>query len=138
MTTKEGKNLLRRCLAKIDSSLNIDTLLRYKCGTRKHAEDYQRDDIISNLTQADTDILKTGVPFLVTCYIHMEIYVAWHNSVGFGNGKYVVYKRDLMAFESDTECDYKEIIIGKATDTTVYIFRNESGINKFFQKALSH
>lgn len=34
MSTKAGKNALRTCLAKLDSSAKIDTLLCYKVGNK--------------------------------------------------------------------------------------------------------
>lgn len=74
------------------------------------------------------------VSFVVACYIHMEIYVAWHQSVGLGNGKFAIEKRELMAFENDPACDYKEILIEK--NDKVYMFRNETGIASFFEVAL--
>lgn len=89
---------------------------------------------MSKLTPENSTAIRSGVPYVITCFIHLEIYVAWHQSVGIGNGKYIVYKRDLVAFENDPNCDYMESVIGKTEDSKVYIFRNESGFKKFFQK----
>ena len=125
MTANEGKNYLRACLTKIAPSRDFDNLLCYKYANRKRAEYYQKDEICSYLTRQNRKDLKTGIPFIVTCFIHLEIYAAWHRNVGIGSGKYPVYKRDLINFEKDHTCDYMESIIGKTTDAKVYIFRNE-------------
>lgn len=134
MTVDEGKSFLWNCLANIDSSKDIDTLFCYKYASKKHAKDYQHDEIKAMLTTENKTTLKSGVPYVVVCFIHLEIYVAWHQSVGIGNGKYTVYKRDLIEFENDPSCDYMESIVGKTADSKVCIFRNESGFKKFFQK----
>ena len=136
MTKKGGKNFLISCLVNMPAAVDIDELLCYKYGNRKHTEDYQHDIIASKLTEAETTKLKSGVPFVVACYIHMEIYVAWHQSVGLGNGKFAIEKRELVAFENNPACDYKEILTGKTSNDKVYIFRNETGIAKFFEVAL--
>ena len=112
---KSGKNLLISCLANKTDTCDVNELICYKYGTKEHAEDYQHDIIASKLTEAETTQLKAGVPFVVACYIHMEIYVAWHQSVGLGNGKFAIEKRELMAFENDPACDYKEILIEKGS-----------------------
>lgn len=137
MTTNGGKNFLRTCLANIDISLNIDKIFCYKYATRKHAVDYQTDEYVAILTDAQINTIKSGVPYVITCFTHLEIFVVWHQSIGSGNGKYPVSKHDLVAFENNSTCDYLERIIGKTEDAKVYIFRNESGFNKFYQNVVA-
>lgn len=137
MTTNGGKNFLRTCLENIDPSLDIDKIFCYKYANRKHAADYQKDEFVSSLTDVNMEAIKSGVPYVITCFIHLEIFVVWHQSIGRGNGKYPVSKHDLVAFENNPTCDYLERIIGKTEDAKVYIFRNESGFNKFYQNVVA-
>ena len=132
MTTAGGKNFLRTCLANIDPSLDIDKIFCYKYANRKHAADYQKDEYVSKLTEEDTKVIKSGASYVITCFVHLDFFAAWHWSSGIGSGKYKVSKSDLIAFEDDTECDYQEYLIGEAEDAKVYIFMNKSGFEKFF------
>lgn len=134
MTVNESKNFLRHCLKSIAPLQDIDTLFCCKYANRKRAEEYQKDEIVSKLTAENRKSVNAGVPYVVTCFIHLEIYVAWHQSVGKGNGKYTVYKRDLVAFENTLANDYMECVVGDAEDSIAYIFRNESGFTKFYNK----
>ena len=132
MNTAGGKNFLRTCLADISPSLDADKIFCYKYANREHTASYQGNEYISKLTEVDTNTIKSGVPYVITCFVHLEFFVAWHQSSGFGSGKYKVSKSDLIAFENDTECDYREHLIGEAENAKVYIFRNKSGFEKFF------
>lgn len=137
MTTNGGKNFLRTCLANIDRSLDIDKIFCYKYANRKHAADYQKDEYVSTLTAANMEAITSGVPYVITCFTHLEIFVVWHQSIGRGNGKYPVSKHDLVAFESNPDCDYVEHIIGKTEDDKVYIFRNESGFRELYKNVIA-
>ena len=132
MNIAGGKNFLRTCLAKIDPSRDVDQIFCYKYANRKHAEDYHGEEYVSKLTKEDRKMIKSGASYVITCFGHLELFVAWHQSSGFGSGKYKVSKSDLIAFENDNECDYQGYRIGKTEDARAYIFRNESGFNKFF------
>jgi len=133
MNIAGGENFLRTCLANIDQSLDADKIFCHKYANRKHAADYQKDEYVSKLTEEDTKVIKSGASYVITCFGHLEFFVAWHQSSGIGSGKYRVSKSDLIAFEKDTACDYQEHRIGEAEDARVYIFRNESGFNRFFR-----
>lgn len=133
MNIAGGENFLRTCLANIAPSLNIDKIFCYKYANRKHAKDYQGAEYISKLTEKDKKAIRSGASYVITCFGHLEFFVAWHQSSGFGSGKYKVSKSDLIAFENNAVCDYQEHLIGKTEDARVYIFRNESGFNKFFR-----
>lgn len=137
MTIKEGKNFLRNCLLKCRPNASIDNLICYKYANRQSASDYQSDNIPTYLTQKDYGVLDSGVPYVVKCFIHTGIYVAWPQSIGRVNGKYVVYKRELVEMENDSACHYKDILIGSADDAHVYIFRGEEGILRFFDNVLA-
>lgn len=137
MTTNGGKNFLRTCLADIDRSLEVDNLFCYKYANREHAADYQKDEFVSTLTQANMEAITAGVPYVITCFIHLEFFVVWHQSIGRGNGKYPISKHDLVAFENTPDCDYVEHIIGGTENAKVYIFRNESGFSKFYNKVIA-
>lgn len=137
MTTNGGKNFLRTCLANVDRSLDIDSIFCYKYATRKHAADYQTDEYLAILNNAQLNTIKSGVPYIIVCFTHLEIFVVWHQSIGRGNGKYPVSKHDLIAFESNPGCDYVEHIIGKTDADKVYIFRNESGFNQLYQNVIA-
>lgn len=135
MNIAGGKNFLLTCLAKNDPSLDVDQIFCYKYANREHAEDYQRDECVSKLTKKDKEMIRSGASYVITCFGHMEFFVAWHQSSGIGSGKYRVSKSDLIAFENDTG-DYQKHLIGKTEDAMVYIFRNESGFNKFFHNVV--
>ena len=137
MTTNGGKNFLRTCLTNIDTSLDVDKIFCYKYANRKHAADYQHDEFISTLTKANMEAIKDGVPYVITCFIHLEFFAVWHQNIGRGNGKYYVSKHDLVAFENDPSCDYIERVIGNAEDAHVYLFRKESGFKKFYQNIVA-
>jgi hypothetical protein len=137
MNIAGGENFLQTCLAKIDPSRDVDkNFFRYKYANRKHAADYHGEEYVSKLTEEDKEMIRSGASYVITCFCHLEFFVAWHQSSGFGSGKYKVSKSDLSAFENDTECDYQKHLIGKTEDAMVYIFRNESGFNKFFNDAV--
>lgn len=136
MTTNGGKNFLRTCLANIDRSLDIDKIFCCKYANRKHAADYQKDEYVSTLTADNMEEITAGVPYVIVCFIHLEIFVVWHQSIGRGNGKYPVSKHDLIAFEDNPNCDYVEHIIGTTADAKVYIFRNESGFKKLYKNVI--
>lgn len=136
MSTKAGKNALMTCLAKLGSSANIDALLCYKYGNKKHMTEFQNEDAVAVLTQKESKQIHNGVPFVVKCFIHPEIYAGWHSVVGIGSGKYCIENIRLAEFEADTDCDYKEIVTGNNKVDRVYLFRRESGIEKFFENAV--
>ena len=136
MSMKAGKNALRTCLAKLDSSAKIDTLLCYKVGNKKCTADYQNNDAGARLTLKESQQVRNGVPFVVKCFIHPEIYAGWHSDVGIGSGKYPIETSRLREFEADTERDYKEIVTGNKEVDRVYLFRRESGIEKFFENVV--
>lgn len=132
MNIAGGENFLRTCLANIDQSLDTDKIFCHKYANRKHAADYHGEEYVSKLTEEDKKIIESGASYVITCFGHPEFFVAWHQSSGIGSGKYRVSKSDLIAFENDTTCDYRENLIGEAEDAKVYIFRNESGFKRFF------
>lgn len=136
MSTKAGKNALRTCLAKLDSSVNIDALLCYKFGNKKCMAEFQNNDAGAILTPKESQQVRNGVPFVVKCFIHPEIYAGWYSDVGIGSGKYPIETSRLREFEADTGRDYKEIVTGDKEVDRVYLFRRESGIEKFFENAV--
>lgn len=136
MSMKAGENALRTCLAKLDSSAKIDTLLCYKVGNKKCTADYQNNNAVAVLTQKDSKQIRSGVPFVVKCFIHPEIYAGWHSAVGIGSGKYCIETSRLAEFEADTNCDYKAIVTGNKEVDKIYLFRRESGIKKFFENVV--
>lgn len=137
MNIAGGKNFLRTCLANTGSSLDVDQIFCYKYANREHATDYQGDEYVSKLVKKDKEMIRSGASYVITCFGHMEFFVAWHQSSGIGSGKYRVSKSDLIAFENDTACDYRENLIGEAEDAKVYIFRNESGFKRFFRDVVA-
>lgn len=139
MTVNGGKDYLRTCLANIDPTQDIDQLFYYKYANRKHIADYQTDTCVTRLSPEEVRDLNPEVSFVITCYIHIDFYVAWHQGFGRGNGKYIVYKHDLIVFENDPDRDYMECIVGNGIvengeDARAYIFRKESGFRKFFHE----
>lgn len=136
MSIKEGEDKLRTVLAKIAPTLELDTLLCYKYGNRQNADAYQRDEIFVNLKGKEREAMRSGVPFVVIYFIHMDIFAAWPSKVGLGSGKYNIHKGDLVEFENHPESEYKEVLIEKGKEKA-YIVRNETGIEKFLRNALS-
>lgn len=136
MSTKAGRNALRTCLQKIDGSLNIDDVLCYKYGSKEHMADFQGKDAGAKLNLAELERVHNGVPSVVKCFIHPEIYAGWHSAVGIGSGKCHVEAKELAEFEADTNTDFKEIVTGQNAEDRVYLFRKDSGIEKFFVDAL--
>lgn len=134
MNSKSGKDRLRTCLQELDKSLQVDDLILYKYGNRD-IRGYQTNVIDSKLISEDYRIIQDKAA-VVKCLLKSEIYVAWRVCVGIGNGKYSVSKSEVEQFEKATNCDFKEIITGTKDSDRVYIFRNESGIKKFFTEVL--
>ena len=130
------KNFLRTCIKNLDQALDVDNIFYYKYANRKHAEDYQTDEYSAILSDKDRKLLKTGVPYIIVCFTHLEFFAVWHQAFGKRNGKCTVSKYDLINFESNTDCDYLELIIGETENDKVYLFRNESGFNKFYQNVV--
>ena len=137
MNIAGGENFLRTCLANLDQSLDTDKIFCHKYTNRKHAADYHGEEYVSKLTEEDKKIIESGASYVITCFGHPEFFVAWHQSSGIGSGKYRVSKSDLIAFENDTACDYRENLIGEVEDAKVYIFRNESGFKRFFRDVVA-
>lgn len=136
MTVKEGKNFLRDCLLELNPTADIDSLICYKYSNRQDISNYQRDDITVNLREKDFETLERGALFVVTCFIHAEMYVAWPQSIGRGNGKFIIYKRELVEINNSSNCDFKAVLIGSAKDAHAYIFRGKQGILKFYRNII--
>ena len=126
MTQTEGKAFLLDRLQKCGYKNDIDDLIVYKFGNRKEAKAYQKDEIISNI---DFSKEHPTVRFVIKCFIHLNIYAAWRQEVCRGNGKAIAYKKDLVAFEQNKECDFTETILDK--ESKVYWFKGESGVDQF-------
>lgn len=133
MTIKDGLNALRTVLLSLNREIAIDELILYVTGNKKHMSEYANDSIV---TQLENDENRNR-SFVVKCFIKPEIYVAWHSCVGDGNGKYFVSRSSLVDFEENPQEDYKVFCAGESADNNVYIFRHESGIQKFFKEVLN-
>ena len=129
MNIKEGKAFLQECLQQCGYQDNIDKLILYKYGNIKHASNYQHDTIS---TDVDFSEVKPSVRFVVKCFIHLNIYAAWSTEVGHGNGKFILYKKDLVAMENDLNCLFSEKLIDGTAK--VYLFRGEKGTIKFIKE----
>lgn len=136
MSRKKGKDMLRTNLLSMDKSLDIDELLCYKCGNKDRIDNYQNGFAEAKLNKAEIKRIQNVVPVVVKYFCKSEIYAGWHSSVGLGSGKYRVDTAPLKSFESDVECDYRVIVTGHNDDSRIYLFRNNSGIIKFFEDAL--
>lgn len=132
MTAREGENLLQTCLNQIDASRKISEILYCKTGNRKKASDYNRGEIITTLRPEEIETIKGKVPFVIKCFYHMEIYVAWHSAVGIGSSKYCVYRSSLENFENDQASTYFAMDAVTRDIDRVYFFRGQTGINRFF------
>ncbi len=122
---------MQDCLEKCQSSADIKNLARYTTGTRQCADHYQCDPIS---TTVDLSKVKPGVKYVIKCFIHLGLYAAWKLEIGRGNGKYIVYKKDLIAMQNELECHYKEVTLGD--QGKFYLFRGEEGAIKFFKEHL--
>lgn len=132
MTAHEGENLLQTCLNQIDASRKISEIMYYKTGNRKKASDYNRGEILTTLRPEEIETIKGKVPFIVKCFYHMEIYVAWHSDIGIGSSKYCVYRSSLEKFEENQESTFYAMSTGARDIDRVYFFRGRMGINSFF------
>ncbi len=132
-----GRDKMRTCLAKMDDSINIDDLILYKYGNKK-TEAYKGTTVEAKLNDAEYEKID-NVAAVVKYFLESGIFVAWRSGAGKANGKYSVRISDLTAFEA-SECsdknDYKEIITGNKDHDRVWLFRNDSGIEKFFSEVL--
>lgn len=133
MTKKDGLNMLRTVLLSMNREIAIDELILYVTGNKKHMSEYANESI---LTQIGDDI-KRNCPFVIKCFIKPEIYVAWHSCVGVGSSKYFASRSSLVDFEENSQEDYRVFCAGDSACNNVYIFRHESGIQKFFEKVLN-
>lgn len=110
MDTMAGLDRLRTCLLQIDTSAEISDLILYKYGNRI-IQEYASNRIITTLTSSEeTEIREKS--FVVKCFCHSEIYVAWQSSAGFGNSKYYVSKSELLKFEESSKI-YTEVYPNK-------------------------
>lgn len=134
MNSKSGKDRLRTCLQGLDNTASIDDIILYKYGNREIRE-YQ-NNTIDTLLNSEGRRAARNKNAVVKCFLKSEIYVAWRVCVGIGNGKYSVSKSELEQFETATNTDFKEIITGVEDSDRIYIFRDESGIGKFFTNVL--
>lgn len=131
MTKTEGKAFLEDRLTEYQSADDLEKLICYKTGTRKEAAAYQKDVIF---TTVDLSKERPEIRYIVKCFIHMELYVAWPKKIGQGNGKYIFYKKDLAAMERETKCTFREVVIKDSAKA--YIFRGEEGADKFIKECL--
>jgi hypothetical protein len=131
MTKKEGKAFLCDCLQKCGCVADIDELIVYTYGTADKADTYRSDTIVGNI---DFSKVPTTVRYVVKCFIHMGIYVAWPQEVCRGSGKCIAYKKDLAAMEDGPNCNYKETTLHG--DIKIYWFRGEAGAEKFITEKL--
>lgn len=131
MTQSEGKAFLQDCLAQCQSTADIDTLICCKYGTKEHASAYQTDEIKADVKHSEE---KSGIKFIVKCFKHMGIYVAWHVRTGNSNGKYIAYKKDLVSMENEPKPTYKEVVINR--NEKAYFFKGREGVIEFMRKNL--
>lgn len=136
MTGYEGENLLLTCLRKMDASCELSDILHYKTGNKKSASNYNGGTIPTKLKEDEIKMIDGNIPFVVKCFYHMEIYVAWHSEVGIGNGKYCVYQSSLKDFEDKQELSYNVMNTGTRDIDRVYFFRGQTGIKRFFTDAV--
>lgn len=136
MAASAGKDFLRTCLAKFGKSAEIDNLLCYKYGNKNSIDAYQNGNADAILTEHDIKRIQGGLPVVVKCFVKSHIYAGWHSGVVIGNGKCKIATSVLKDFETDTEQDYKVIATGSKDEEKVYLFRKESGIEKFFEEVL--
>lgn len=132
MTGREGENLLQTCLNQIGASRQISEILYFKTGNRKKSSDYNRGKIVTMLKPDEVKAIRDNIPFVVKCFYHMEIYVAWHSAVGIGSSKYCVYRSSLENFENNQTSTYFVMNTGMQDVDRVYFFRGRAGINRFF------
>lgn len=135
MTIKDGLNALRTVLRSINPTAEIDELVLYKFGSKEHMSEYAQEPIVAEL-KTDEQKSIPEIPLVVKCFIKPEIYAAWHSCADRGNGKFSVSKSSMVDFEENPNEDYKVIHAGENASDDVYIFRNERGIQKFFDAAL--
>lgn len=131
MTSKEGKAFLENCLREHQSDTDIDDCICYKTGNKIEAAAYQGDTI---QTDVDWSTQRETARFVVKCFVHMGLYVAWPREVGQGAGKYIFYTKDLVAMERDKDCDFREFVIDNSEKA--YVFRGEQGIEQFVKDYL--
>lgn len=131
MTINEGRFFLQDCLTQCQKGADIDRLIYYRYGTVKHAENYHYDTIV---TDVDFKKVPSDIKFIVKCFIHLNIYVAWPQEIGRGNGKFIIYKSRLIEMEEKTESTYEKVEIDKME--YAYIFRGKEGATKFIKENL--
>ena len=132
MKPQEGRMFLQDCLNKWQINAQIDDLIIYKYANKPLWE-YHEDSIstvVSEREFAEHILARYVVKFLR----FDNAYVAWDISVGRGNGKYPVFKRQLEDFLRGE---------GRSQRVSVYknahaiIFRREAeSVNDFLQNYL--
>lgn len=133
MTVNEGKALLEECWKDCQMNVPMDDVICYKYGNSKMAGNYQRDTIPAKVEAHE---ITPTMQYVVKCFIHLELYVAWSIKTGPGNGKYIAYKKDLLDMEANRNCTYQEKLVeGKGT---AYYFRGKKGIMEFIQSIRNH
>lgn len=132
MSLKEGKDLMRTCLEQIAPERNVDKLFQFKSGTKKHASEYQKQEVTINLTADEIDKMKKGIPYFVDYFIYFGVYAAWEKEVCEDSGKCIIHREDLERMEEDSDLSYKEVKIGDNMNSRLYFFRGEKGIKQFF------
>lgn len=128
MNCAAGKSLLEECLHQFAPDVDIDQLLYCTHGNKKSAKDYQKPEIVTMVTSIDNE---SEIRFVVKCFIHFGVYAAWRREIGQGNGKYPLYKRQLVEMENEPENSFT---VAKINRGEVYLFRGREGITQFFKE----
>ncbi len=94
MKLQEGIDFFQDCLMKCGVSRDAKEIFAFKSGTKGKLEHYQTTNVFSTIN--DTERHDPNVRFVVKYLLHQDMFVVWDKNHSSFDGKYYVYKNQLI------------------------------------------
>jgi len=129
MKAQEGRLFLQDCLDKWQMNAQIDDLVIYKFANKSLCE-YYEDSIPTDVSEQEF-AAHLHARYVVKFLRFDNVYVAWDISVGSGNGKYPVFRRQVEDFLMS---ERRSQSMNVSQNARVILFRrDEESVNEFLQ-----
>ncbi len=126
MTIEEGKVLLQSCFEKCGYKEKADDIIIYKYGNKTHINMYQGNKISAKVDKKE---YSNSIRYIVKCFIHTEIYVAWEAKDFRFKDTYICYKSTLEEMEKGNLGNWYES--PENGNEKFYLFKGREGVMKF-------
>ena len=133
MTSREGKLFIQDCITECGLMGVVDDYFVYKYGNRNDIENYQHDEILTQLKEKD---FSTKAKYVIKCFLHSNAYVVWPLVDGAGNRKLIVNKNHLLDLIRDSKShphSIYEVSIGTKGKAFMFI-RDKTACTSFINK----